>query len=100
MANCKPVAGYPSKTQAVLSLSAKGYSDNAIAEKIGDLPSRVKVFRCEALRRKGGRVTMPADAVEYLEAEAQKRGERMDDLARRILSAIAKDDLIGAVLDD
>lgn len=96
-----PTLGYPSRTAAVLALSARGMSDSAIARATGIAVSSVAALRCSA-RRRADRLELIVTraALARLQAEAARRGQYTRTLAARILETVVRDDLIGAVLDD
>lgn len=46
------------------------------------------------------RCRLPADVTDRIAACAEARGESIGQFAKRLLTVIARDDLVGAILDD
>lgn len=75
-----------SKAQKVLELSKSGLRNVTIAERLGLSPSYVsKVVQ---------------QGSDYLTEEADKRHITVNELRKRIMNAIEKDRMVGAILDD
>ncbi len=105
MGAAKPCLGYPSRTDAVLALRAKGLTNNQIALKTGISVSSVaalisgkKYKRPADLYQKTVRVDN--DVLEALRPFAADRGIGVNQLCRNLLAAIADDELADAILDD
>lgn len=98
-----PCLGYPSKTDAAYALHCQGKSNAEIAEKIGETKRQVGSLVSNGRRRNGvisNKITIPRDLHAALKAYANALDIPVNDLAVKLLSAIAKDDLFNAVLDD
>src|SRR5262249_252315 len=104
----KPTAGFPSQTAAVLALRRQNFSTSAIAEQLGIDARRVTSLEANARRAFKRRVDLAAPRVgplpkallERIGEPARDRGLTPNELIRRILTAVVKDGLIDAVLDD
>lgn len=108
--NCKPVAGYPSMKAATLALARKGLDQHEIAKAIGSWPSNVAAILSQ-LRKEGelpplarfipsGHMPLDRNLLAALAPHAEKRGITPPRLAERLLTVIAGEDLVDAVLDD
>lgn len=106
MSAAKPTLGYPSRTAAVQALRAQGLDDRTIAERIGIAVGTVGALAASGRRRQrpaeanGRTVLFPADILDRLGPAASERHISANELARRIVEAVADDGLIDAVLDD
>lgn len=94
-----PVLGYPSITAAAVALRAEDLSDAEIGEAVGRTPSQVSSLLYYHDHRPD-RVTHAIRVPAPIREAARARGMSPGDLAQRILTAVARDDLIGAVLDE
>ena len=101
-----PTLGYPTRTAAVQALAANGLHTSEIARRIGIEEKSVSALLCSARRSKrpaeknGRTVLFPIDILNALRIAAAKRNISVNELARRIVEAVADDGLIDAVLDD
>jgi len=109
-----PTLGYPSRKDAVLALMRKGLTNAQIAEKAGTTIGTVSTVTAQERRRT--RMAMPrpglsdgaesasaplsALATVRLEKAAAARGIDVAELCRKILTEIADDNLVDAILDD
>lgn len=113
MGAAKPCLGYPSRTQAVLALRARGLTTRQIAHQVGIDISTVTALEGSAARADRGprpvardqlaggeAIILPFDVVEALRFHARKRGTSTARLAIDLLQAIVDDHLVDAVLDD
>jgi len=101
----KPTMGYPSRTAAVLALRGLGNTDQQIAEMIGIDRCTVSALACASKYKRPidlmqRTVRIDNDVLDALRPAAQVRGISVNQLCRRILSTIADDNLVGAILDD
>ena len=105
-ANAQPVLGYPSKSAAAAALQAEGLKQREIAARIGVKPSSVG-----NLTRTGRREAGEPDMAHYtaalnktnrdrLRRAARARGTTMRSLVNELLTVVAEDGLIDAILDD
>lgn len=91
MANCKPVLGYETRSDAALALSEKGLKGPAIARAIGANPNSVGSLIQAGYRRRS--------ADHRLGDEAARRGMTIAQLRLAIIDAVVRDNLISAILD-
>ena len=104
----KPTLGYPSRTAAVLAMRAQGRSTSAIADILGIDKGTVGALEASATRSRARRpaeangrtVLFPVEILDRLRPHADRRGISANELARRIVDAVAEDNLIDAVLED
>lgn len=99
------------REQAAVELAKSGLSSRQIAERMGIKPVSVSTWLTRA-RRNGDDVPinrtptrkysiiLDAEDKAALDAEAAARGMNVAKLSRQILSAVLRDNLIDAVLDD
>ena len=99
-----PTLGYPTRFEAASALAAEGLTPDQIAERIGTSRENVWQLLAYAKRRRRNeprtRLAVPNHVLEALHGPAIARGVAPATLARRILSAVARDDLTDAILDD
>lgn len=100
-----PALGYRSRTDAVLALKAQGDTRAQIARKLKTTEKNVETLARYGRRR--GSLTMdvvgsllPSHARDQLVSHAVRRKMTVDALMLRIVSAVASDDMVDAVLDD
>jgi hypothetical protein len=93
----KPCAGYPSRTAAVLALSAEGKKPAEIEKLTGIKATVVTALRRNAFKRC---IEFDEDVIEDLAPHAATRGITPTELARRIVLSVLEEDMVGAVLDD
>lgn len=104
----KPVLGYPSLTEAAVSLAAAGVPHAEIARRIERpvkwVDSMVSQGRMTHKRRsaelRARQVTLPPDVAQALAPHAAARGIDPAALALRIVETVAEEAMIDAVLDD
>jgi transcriptional regulator with XRE-family HTH domain len=101
----RPTLGHPSRTAAVLALSAEGLSVKEIAEKLGVSVSDISALKC--MRRtaswlvNGGKhVRVSAKVIAGLELHAAKREITVASLIQKLLETIVEAQLVDSVLDD
>ena len=106
-----PTLGWPTRTDAVLALRAQGKTSLEIAGMIGIPHKTVAALEHSAARRRSPRndavaggagraVLFDPRLLEQLRPHAIDREISPNELARRIVEAVAGDGLIDAVLDD
>lgn len=95
-----PTAGYPSRTDAVVALLAKGLTPREVADRCGISVEAVSALECSARNRVGKPVKLPVDVTRILQKPADLRGMTVEQLATKIVTVVARDDMVGAVLDD
>jgi hypothetical protein len=116
-----PTLGYPSRSEAVLALQARGQSDAQIARAIGIPAAAVSALANSALRsgkRQRHRldpdtlgqeraeaadrrtVVFYTEALDRLQPAAAARGLHVNELVRLLIDTIVDGNLVGAVLDD
>lgn len=103
MAHVKPTGGFATQREAVMTLGTQGLSPAEIAEKLDIPPGNVRSVLSQAasrMRRQSRRIELPKLLVRQLQRHADSRFIGVDDLAMRILRAVAEGRLVGAVLDD
>ena len=102
----RPTLNYRSKTEAVMALKAQGLRVDAIARRIGTTVKNVETMARYA-RRRG--LPLPVEVVETLLShdvhqrlvpQARKRKVTVDRLIVQLITAIANDNMVDAVLDD
>lgn len=104
----KPALGYPSRTAAVAALRQQGCGTAEIAARIGINEGAVTALEASGRRPRAARpaeaqgrtVLFPADILDRLRPDAERRGISVNELARRIVEAVAEDRMVDAVLDD
>lgn len=105
-----PRHGYPSSTQAVVSLRAQGLTVRQTAETLGIAETAVTSLEHYA-RRRGKReprkrvgrpwtASFPEATLDALMPHARARDITPAELARRLVSTALDHDLIDAILDD
>ena len=100
MPAAKPVLGYPSMTAAVVALRAQGLSAADVARRLGVSVDTVSALERPPRRRGSRPVRLPADVAKLLQKPADRRGLRVEQLALTIISTVARDGMVDAVLDD
>lgn len=98
-----PVAGYQSKSEAVMALSAQGLGPTEIAKRLGISQSSASALRCKLAKAEpagGQMIKIPHRTLQAYRAAASARGIGAADLVRRLLALVAADGLIEAILDD
>lgn len=106
MSNAHPVLGYPTKSEAAWALWRQGLRQGAIAEQLGvkenTVGNLIRHGRALSRKTKSFRKTDSLDGkTRYrLQAAAQKRGIDTRTLVNRLLTALAHDKLLDAILDD
>lgn len=111
MSRPTPTLGYPTRTAAIVALSAKGIRSEQIAERLGITLNLVHVLKSAAKRRGPSAglknkprnevaVQIDANDIKVLKPQADKRGIDVNELVRRLITAIADDGLVDGVLDD
>jgi hypothetical protein len=91
----KPTLGYPSRCHAVFALHQQGLGVKAIAERVG-----IREDNARATLRWAKKNMRPTYASFTLTYEARLRGLSVPELEARLLEIIARDGLVGAILDD
>lgn len=97
-ASC-PVAGYPSITAAAAALARQGLGETEIARRL-DVKVKTVSTVLYRVQQRGMTLRLPHDAADGLATSAEARGVTLEDLACRVLEAVARDGLLDAVLDD
>ena len=110
---CKPIGGYPSRTEACLGLAARGLKSQEIAEALYLDTSTVAALIASRRRRAGvvtpeerplhenGRtIQVSNDVLDALLLHAARRGITVNQLVRNVLANVVDDGLVDAVLDD
>lgn len=85
-----PVAGYPSRTAAILGLQRRGFSMDEIAARVGVPSYRVRYIasgRADVRNRPRRGVTLSEETVELLAEEAARRGCTPSEVADAMLLA-------------
>lgn len=106
-----PTLGWPTRTDAVLALRAQGKTSLEIAGMIGIPHKTVAALEHSAARRRAPRndavaggagraVLFDPRVLARLGPNAASRGITTNELARRIVEAVACDNLVDAILDD
>lgn len=106
----KPTEGFASRTEAVLALRAASFNTREIAARLGIETKTVNALEVSALRsarrrnlpiaEQGRAFLVPMDVLSKMRRPAAARGISANDLARVIVEAVVKGNLINAVLDD
>lgn len=97
-----PTLGYPTRTAAILALTAKGEDIRLIAKKIGITPKQAECLLYAERSNRSPRGTMQIEKsiLSALDPHAKQRNLNSRQLAERILKVVAESGLIDAVLDD
>jgi len=107
-----PTLGFETRTEAVVALRGEGKSREEVARELKTTANNVKNLEAYAAktpavlkaRRKQQqdrrRITISDPTVDTLERHALARSITFQELARRLLDAIARDGLVDNVLDD
>lgn len=100
----KPALGYSTMYEAAAALQSQGLKPCQIAARLG-ITRKNAYNLLDYAKNRGHRpppvpVGIPAHVLVRLAPEARWRGLSTPDLARRLLSTIAREGLVGAVLDD
>lgn len=102
----KPVLNYRCRTDAVVALRAKGLPAEEVARLIGATRKNVESLerygrrRGQALHVEAIATVLPDEVQERLAPQARKRNLSLNRLIIRILTAVANDNIVDAVLDD
>ena len=91
----RPFGGYPSVSAYCLARRNEGASPAVIADEVGITPQAVSSMiysAAAAIRNRTARVE--------LEKHALNRGITVTELCSLLITVIAKDDLVNAILDD
>lgn len=103
----KPTLGYPSRTDAIVALRARGLDARQIADEIGiprpnvvALERHVRTANVRRDSRIRRTLELPQDLVDVMAPFAAARDIGPRELALRILAAVADDGLVDAILDD
>lgn len=100
MSGPKQTAGYPSRTAAVIALRADGLTPKEIAARCGISERAVAALEATARRRVGKPVRFPVDVLVALKPHAVARGLTTEELIRDLVSTVAREAMVDAVLDD
>lgn len=110
MGAAKPTLGYSSRTDAVLSLRAKGFTTGQIAAQIGIADATVTALEHSAGRSRqrakrpaeenGRTVLFPRTILDRLGPHAARRGIHPNTLARMIVEIAVDEGLVDSILDD
>ncbi len=105
-----PTLGYASRTDAVLALTRQGLGPREIAAKLEIDLDKVYALRASGRERIAPRlapvnkprrqIEIDSETLTALSRSAAARGVSVTELVRKLLAAIAEDDLVTAVLDD
>lgn len=87
--------------ERVLALKEQGLNAQQIAEQLGSTIGSVRVILSNRQKKEQRLAIYIKPKVERLLLQAaRRRGMAVDDLASRLLSAVAEDNIFDAVLDD
>jgi transcriptional regulator len=110
MAGPKPVLGYPSRTAAVLAMRAEGKETHVIAKALGIPVKAVSALEHSAARYHRDQsasadriqtvISLPWPVLVKLQPHADRRAITANHLARLLVLAVIRDDLVDAVMDD
>ena len=108
MAGPKPIAGFPSRSAAVVHYRGQGRSREWIGARLGIEVKTVAALECSARRSREphrdfvrpSAGSFPADIRQMLRPHALVREISVDALIRQIVERAAVDDLVDAILDD
>lgn len=99
-----PIAGYPSKTAAVMDMiDNKKMRPPEIARELSISPANVRNLYYSATRKRTSgfsKINVDLDVMRDAEPHARARGISPHDLCRRILAAAMADNIVDAILDD
>lgn len=109
-----PTLGYPSKTAATIALKKQGLPLSEIAQRVGISTKNARDLLYQYSDRAGvhkarrqrtwehmvRNVCIERDILDVLKPQADKRGIHVNELVRRLITAIADDGLVDSVLDD
>lgn len=106
----KPVLGYASRTDAVISMRSQGLTTRQIGERLCIADNTVTALEHSSGRSKrraarpaeemGRTVLFPRDILDQLGPHAARRGIHPNSLARLIVATVVDEGMIDAVLDD
>lgn len=103
-----PTLGFTSRTAAIAHLRGLGDSTKTIAGKIGISPKKVQTIESSARNYRTARqagshsqqIVISLNTIAALVPAAEQRGISINKLVRTIMSVVARENLVDAVLDD
>lgn len=97
----QPILGYPSKTAAVVALTADGVATRDIAARLGISVAAVGALRGSDRKTAGKRtVVLPLEVLDRLQPFAARRKISVPELVRRLVETAVDDRMVDAILDD